>query len=93
MINLKVGKTESILFVTMKRLAQNKKGLNLIYNHRKINSTESYKYLGSQVNQNLNLNFDATYKKAFARTRLIYKLKSCLADDVVQSIYTMMILP
>ena len=84
-----------MLFGTAKRLAQNKKKLNLIYNLRKVNSTGSYKYLGSQVDQNLNLSakFNATYKKASARTRLIYKLKSCLTDDVVQSIYTMMILP
>ena len=50
--------------------------LNLLCSGSKINSTPSFKYLGTILDQHLNLsaNFDQKYKNASSRPRLLRKL-------------------
>ena len=55
-ISLKKGKTECMLLGTSKRIATvapDSRDLNLFRNGRKINSTQSYKYLGTILDQKL----------------------------------------
>ena len=71
-INLKKGKTECTLLGTSKRIATvapESRDLNLYCNGTKINCTQSYEYLGTVLDQELNLaaNFDLKYKKASSK--------------------------
>ena len=51
------------------------KNFEVKFNNQYINETKSYKYLGIEVNQTLNLNsyFDKTYKKMASRLRPLNK--------------------
>ena len=70
-INLKKGKTETMLFGTTKCL-KTAGEIDVLYNQR-INFTETYKYLGNIVDHHLNFreNFEKSYKKASSRLRLL----------------------
>lgn len=94
-INLKKNKTESMVFGTAKRLSRCPDELNLVYQGTKINSTTTYKYLGTVVDQNLNMgeNFHSTYKKTSSKLRLLEALKPCLTKRAVHKIYHGVILP
>ena len=94
-INLKKGKSESMLFGTAKRLSSSNAKLNLYYNHTQIASTTSYKYLGTLLDSTLSLNgdFDKTYKKASGKLRLLSSLKNRLDPYTIKRIYTGIILP
>ena len=79
-INLKKGKTECMLLGTSKRIATvtpELKDLNLSCNGTKINCAQSYKYLGTVLDQLLNpaANFDQKYKKASSKIGLLCKLQ------------------
>ena len=57
LINLKKGKTESMLFGTSRRLNNlEHQSLDLVVNNGKVNCTKSYKYLGVSVDSNLTFN-------------------------------------
>ena len=52
-INLKKGKTEFMLMGTSKRLSKVDKDLEIYYRETKINTTTSYKYLGTFLDSTL----------------------------------------
>ena len=51
-VNLRNGKTECMLFETSQRTKN--KVLDVVLNHSILSETNSYKYLGVQLDQNLN---------------------------------------
>ena len=65
-VNLREGKTETLLFGTKRRLNMLHGKLALKFGPFEINSTNSYKYLGSVIDESLTLseNFNRSYKKA-----------------------------
>ena len=64
LINLKKGKTETMLFVTAKPLS-NIHGFDITYRGSAINHVTEYKYLGNTIDNILPLsnNFEKSYKK------------------------------
>ena len=95
-INLKKGKTETMIFGTAKRLSRLQgKQLNLMINGLPINSTTTYKYLGVQLDPTLNFetHFNKTYKKAAGRVNLLRKIRSSITCAAAESIYRAMIMP
>ena len=94
-INLKKGKTESLLFGTAKRLAKTSGVLDLQFNEVKINSTKRYKYLGILLDPNLTFSehFNKSYKKASSRLRLLHRLKPYLTLKAATTIYKSFVLP
>ena len=92
-VNLKKGKTESLLFGTSKKL--NKKELELNYNTHKIHNVNKYKYLGITLDPALNLseNFDIAYKKASSRLRLMHHLTPYLTSNASITIYKSVVIP
>ena len=55
-MNLKKGKTESLLFGTSQRIAKQNETLNVMYPSDKVLNTSHYKYLGIEIDSTLNLN-------------------------------------
>ena len=94
-INLNKGKTESMLFGTSKKLSTSGKEINLWYKHMRIKSTESYKYLGTLLDNTLSLkeNFEKIYKRTSSKLRLLSSLHKYLNEDAKVRIYKCMILP
>ena len=98
-LNLKKGKTESMLFGTAQRIAkQRSRQLKVTISQptpTEINSTTEYKYLGVHVDSTLNLNshFDKCFKRASGRLRLLAKLRSYMDNATAATIYRSMILP
>ena len=93
-INLKKGKTESMIFGSGKKLSK-VNDLDLKLRGTSINPTKRYKYLGTILDPvlNLNYNFDTIYKKASSRIRLMSFLKRNLTAKAANDIYSMMIVP
>jgi len=93
-INLKKGKTETILFGTTPKLKK-AENLKLTYNGVGINVTTEYKYLGSIVDSKLSLNknFNSVYKKASARLRLLSALRFQMDDLTTSRVYDTMVTP
>jgi len=94
-INLKAGKTESLLFGTHKRLNQNADSIQLAYNSQPIASTKEYKYLGTVLDQTLSFatHFQNLYKKTSGRLRLLSSLKACLSSEALLRVYKGILLP
>ena len=94
-INVKKGKTESMIFGTSKRLSKHPKSLESVYNQKPINHVTSYTCLGCQLDPNLQMHnfFDRRYKKASSRIKLLFKMRPYLTIDACQKIYDMMIIP
>ena len=94
-LNLKQGKTESLLFGTTKRRSVLDDSLTVSFNDIGIDSTEEYTYLGVQIGPTLNMRsqFDATFKKATSRLRLLSKIRPNLNVNAAKAIYNCMILP
>ena len=94
-INLKKGKTESMLFGTPQRLAKTDKMLKVSYRQQLINFVEEYKYLGNIVDKNLTFNnsFNKYYKKATSLIKLLAKTRKYLTVLASYNIYTSMIVP
>ena len=93
-INLKKGKTESLLFGTFKRISTaESRELKLFCNDVRINSTTSYTYLGTILDQNLLLNsdFDSKYKRASKKLGVLRKLMSFLTLEAARLLYTSVI--
>ena len=55
-INLKKGKTESLLFGTSQRIAKQSETLDVMYRGSKILNIKQYKYLSIEIDSTLNLN-------------------------------------
>ena len=79
-INLKKGKTESMVFGTAKRLSSCGKKLTLYFNEKEIQTTETYKYLGTTLDSTLSFatNFDHMYKKTMSKLRKLFSLRAYL---------------
>ena len=97
-INLQKGKSECMLFGASKRIvtiASKSRDLNLSCNGTKINCTQSYKYLGTVLDQQLNLaaNFEQKYKKASSKLGLLRKLKPLMTFKAANAVYTSAIIP
>lgn len=94
-INLKKGKTESMLFGTSQKLAKYGKGFTVKYDETVIQQTDSYKYLGTVLDSSLSLreNFDKTYKKCMAKLRLLKSISNQIDSVAKVRIYKGMILP
>ena len=58
-------------------------------------NTKKYKYLGVEIDSKLNLNthFDAFYKRASTRLRLLSKIRYSVNVDLARKIYQLMITP
>ena len=79
-INLKKGKTESLLFGTAKRRSMQTEPLEVSVpcpTRTTITSTSDYKYLGVHVDGSLSLSsqFEKSFKKASGRLRLLLKIR------------------
>jgi hypothetical protein len=94
-INLKPGKTESILFGTAKNLSNKPKSLNINFKYSIINPTPLYTYLGVVLDTHLNLsgNFDRAYRKASSRIRLLYRLKSNMTAKASATVFQAVVVP
>jgi hypothetical protein len=94
-INLKEGKTETLLFGTTKRLTKLNEPLSVSYKESSLRQVSVYKYLGVEINSKLNLNshFDATFKRASSRLRLLQKIRPQLNLPSAKVIYQGMIIP
>ena len=75
-VNLKKGKTESMLFGTTKRLNNVEKSFEVRIYNDVINKVCEYKYLGNLVDQSLTLrdDFDGKYRKVSGIVHLLKKL-------------------
>ena len=95
LMNLKKGKTESMLFGTSQRLAKLDTTLELYYRGQRIHNTDKYKYLGNVVDPalSLNLDFDQKYKKTSSRLRLLNKVRPFLNVIAAKKIFEAMIIP
>ena len=67
--------------------------LDLKFGPFEINSTNSYKYIGSVIDKSLTLseNFNQSYKKAPSRLRLLNALRPTLDDKTSTLIYIKMV--
>ena len=94
-VNLRKGKTEALLFGTRRRLNMLHGKLALKFGPFEINSTNSYKYIGSVIDKSLTLseNFNHSYKKASSRLPLLNALRPNLDDKTSTLIYTTMVTP
>jgi len=95
LLNLKKGKTESMLFGTPQRLNKHGRKLIITHNGTVINFVTEYVYLGNLVDKHLSLspNFNRAYKKACGRLRLLTTVRRNLTTETAELIYKMMILP
>ena len=94
-INLKKGKTEALLFGTSQRVSKQHENFNVRFREDNISITTSYKYLGVELNQSLNINshFDKCYKRASSRLSLMSKIRNQLTAEAAKAIYQSVILP
>ena len=94
-INLKKGKTETMIFGTAKRLQKVNKELDISFRGQKITNVSEYKYLGNIVDRhlNFNVNFEKVYKKVSGRLKLLKRLRYYLTQEAAYKVYTMMIVP
>ena len=93
-INLKKGKTESLLFDTSQRIAKQSETLDVMYRGSKILNTKQYKYLGIEIDSTLNLNthFEKCFQRAPSRLRLLAKMRDSLELTSAKAVYDSMIL-
>ena len=70
------------------------KTLDVVHHHRILSVTNSYKYLGVQLDQNLNIkdHTTQTYKKVCSRLQLLKRLRPKLTTKAPVTIYQSMIL-
>ena len=95
-LNLKKGRTESMLFGTGKRISLLcGKQLEIHVDGKLINSTTNYKYLGVHLDPTLSLttHFDKTCKKAAGRVNMMRKIRNGLTSDAAEALYRTMVLP
>ena len=94
-VNLKPGKTESLLFGTAQKLSKKNISLSIMYNQVEVMNTKTYRYLGVDLTSSLNLStyFDRCYKRASARLRLLNRIRSNRTLSAAKTIYMSMIVP
>ena len=94
-INLKKGKSEVMLFGSSQRLKKDENLLNVMYEGNKINFVTQYNYLGTIIDNHLNLNenFNRSHKRARTRLRLLECLSPYLIVDATIKVYFSMIVP
>ena len=82
-----------MLFDTSQRTKN--KTLVVVHQHRILSETNSYKYQGVQLDQNLNIkdHTTQTYKKVCSRLQLLKCLQSKLTTKATVTIYQSIILP
>ena len=80
-INLKKGKTETMLFGTTK-LLKTADEIDVLYNNQRIKFAKTYKYLGNIVDHHLNFseNFEKSYKKGSSRLLLLEQMRCCVTS-------------
>ena len=96
LVNLKKGKTDSMIFGTAKRLCKTeKKEMKVEINGTLIARTLTYKYLGIYLDQTLNFatHFDKIYKKATGRLNLQKRIRSSIDTASAEKIYRSMTMP
>ena len=78
-----------MVFVTAKHLSMTSKCISIKYNGNVINNATTYKYLGNQLDKNLNLdeNFEQAYRKASGRLHLLAKLRCHLTTLAAMKIF------
>ena len=88
-----MGKTETMLFGTSKRMNLWGRELNMFVNGTCINSTYSSKYLGidQDPNQNVRSYFDKTYKRAAGRVNRLKSICPSIDQKCTERIYNTMI--
>ena len=90
LVNLKKGKTESMIFGTAKRLGKaEEKEMKVEVNGRLIAGTLSYKYIGVYLDQTLYsaTHFDKIYRKATGRLNLLRRIRSFIDSASAEKIY------
>ena len=92
-MNLKNGKSEVILSSSSQRLKKGTNLLNVMHEGNKINFVTQYNYLGTIIDNHLNLNknFNRTYKRASTRLRLLECHRPHLTVDATIKVYLSMI--
>ena len=95
LLNLKPGKTEVLSFGTSKRLSMLQREIEMKIMNQPINVTNSYKYLGVEIDHSLDLNshFERTYKKMTTRLRLLNRMRTFLTAEAVLTAVNMLIVP
>ena len=91
----KKGETDAMVFGTAKRLSMTSKCISIKYTCNIISNGTTYKYLGSQLDRNLNFdeNFEWAYRKASGRLHLLAKLRCHLTTLAAMKIFDMVIMP
>ena len=93
-INLKQGKTESMLFGTANRL-NSQSNLKVSMKEHLINFVSGYKYLGVTLDPTLIINdhLQKTLKNAAVRIRLLKRMRYSLSKFAAESVYKAIVLP
>ena len=84
-----------MLFGSSQWLKKSGNLLNVKYEGNKYNFVTQYKYLGTIIDNHLNLNenFNGSYKRASTRLRLLERLRPYLTVDVTIKVYLFVIVP
>ena len=92
-INLKKGKTESMLFGTAKRL-YSQSDLKVSLKENFINFVSGYKYLGVTLDPSLNMSdhLHKTLKNVLVRVRLLKRMRLSLSSFAAESVYKAIVL-
>ena len=93
-INLKKGKTESMLFGTAKRLYSHN-NFKVKMQDNLINSTAEYNYLGMHLDPSLNMSnhLHKVLKKARARIKLLARVRKSMSMFAAKVVYSAHISP
>ena len=95
-INTKIGKTETMLFGTGKRISLTEDtSLSIKHNESIIHQTNSYKYLGLYLTNTLCMSeyITSSIRIASSRLNLLKKMRSFMDTETASVIYQSMILP
>ena len=95
-INTKIGKTETMIFGTGRRISMTENvSLNVKYRENTINQTDNYKYLGLCLNNTLCMtqHIKSSIKKASSRLNLLRKMRYFMDSKTAALIYQSMTLP
>ena len=84
-----------MLFGSSQWLKKSGNLLNVKYEANKYNSVTQYKYLGTIIDNHLNLNenFNGSYKRASTRLRLLERLRPYITVVATIKVYLSMIVP
>ena len=95
LLNLKPGKTEVLSFGTSKKLSMLEREIEIKIMNQPINVTNSYKYLGVEIEHSLDLNshFERTYKKMTTRLHLLNRMRTFLNAEAALTAVNMLIVP